>query len=466
MGSVVIDPIISTSSSNSAITLNNHGSFELKENVLNFQNNGDFNSGGTLINVVPGENFDGNAINPISDICVVGGESLPIESTALLLAGAQMNAIWILPLIVAAAGIGIVVSRKFWKFLIHSKILKHGISNLGYHFHNGINLMKSSNSLKINRLVAVTLALLISTVSGNVMNAYAGNGGFSGDFDPSNWNFSTEGNGNVGVQTAPDSISLGGSEQGCSFPTLIIDSASRDLNQPDDHIINPTDCLTHFDIIIPGVDACTVNFDWDFRSSDIDGVDEMGYLVNDDLTRLSSGNVANSGSESVPVQGGDLFGFYIDSIDDIDGAAGTTFSEFSVICNGVVEVCDGMDNDGDNMVDEGFNVGQDCEDGVGACFALGNFVCTQDGLGTECDAVQGSPSAEVCDGLDNDCDGSVDDNLMCNGRPPTVGGEFLPIDSTALVLAGLQTSAIWMLPVLAGVAGSAFGILYIKSRRN
>ncbi len=52
---------------------------------------------------------------------------------------------------------------------------------------------------------------------------------------------------------------------------------------------------------------------------------------------------------------------------------------------------------------------------------------------------------------------------VVNGQ---VGGEFLPIDSTALVLAGLQTSAIWMLPVLAGVAGSAFGILYIKSRRN
>jgi len=50
--------------------------------------------------------------------------------------------------------------------------------------------------------------------------------------------------------------------------------------------------------------------------------------------------------------------------------------------------------------------------------------------------------------------------------PIVVGGEFLPIDSTALILAGLQTSAIWMLPVLAGVAGSAFGILYIKSRRN
>jgi len=53
----------------------------------------------------------------------------------------------------------------------------------------------------------------------------------------------------------------------------------------------------------------------------------------------------------------------------------------------------------------------------------------------------------------------------CN-PPVKVGGEFLPIDSTALMLAGLQTSAIWMLPVLAGVAGSAFGVLYIKSRRN
>jgi len=52
-------------------------------------------------------------------------------------------------------------------------------------------------------------------------------------------------------------------------------------------------------------------------------------------------------------------------------------------------------------------------------------------------------------------------------RPTTpVGGEFLPIDSTALVLAGLQTSAIWMLPVLAGIAGSAFGVLYIKYRKN
>ncbi len=61
---------------------------------------------------------------------------------------------------------------------------------------------------------------------------------------------------------------------------------------------------------------------------------------------------------------------------------------------------------------------------------------------------------------------SGSDNQIWNCESKVIGGEFLPIDSTALVLAGLQTSAIWMLPVLAGVAGSAFGILYIKSRRN
>jgi len=45
-----------------------------------------------------------------------------------------------------------------------------------------------------------------------------------------------------------------------------------------------------------------------------------------------------------------------------------------------------------------------------------------------------------------------------------VGGEFSPIDSTALVLAGLQSSAIWMLPILAGAAG--IGAYYIKTRMN
>ncbi len=44
-----------------------------------------------------------------------------------------------------------------------------------------------------------------------------------------------------------------------------------------------------------------------------------------------------------------------------------------------------------------------------------------------------------------------------------VGGEFSPIDSTALVLAGLQTSAIWMIPVV--LSGIGIG-LFVVSRKS
>ena len=56
------------------------------------------------------------------------------------------------------------------------------------------------------------------------------------------------------------------------------------------------------------------------------------------------------------------------------------------------------------------------------------------------------------------------DNLELCIIDDKVGGEFMSIDSTALVLAGLQSSAIWMLPVLAGAVG--VGAYYIKTRMN
>jgi len=44
---------------------------------------------------------------------VVGGELIPLDTTSLLLAGTQMNAAWMIPVIVSAIGIGIVIARKF-----------------------------------------------------------------------------------------------------------------------------------------------------------------------------------------------------------------------------------------------------------------------------------------------------------------------------------------------------------------
>ena len=43
---------------------------------------------------------------------VVGGMSIPIDTTALLLVGAQMNAAWMIPVIVVAIGFAIVIARK------------------------------------------------------------------------------------------------------------------------------------------------------------------------------------------------------------------------------------------------------------------------------------------------------------------------------------------------------------------
>ena len=45
-----------------------------------------------------------------------------------------------------------------------------------------------------------------------------------------------------------------------------------------------------------------------------------------------------------------------------------------------------------------------------------------------------------------------------------IGGEILPIDNVALMLAGLQSMTVWMLPVLAGAAGAT--ALYFKTRKN
>ena len=51
--------------------------------------------------------------------------------------------------------------------------------------------------------------------------------------------------------------------------------------------------------------------------------------------------------------------------------------------------------------------GSSCSLGVGACAANGTYVC--DGNGTlVCSAVPGVPGTEVCDGVDDNCDGIVD----------------------------------------------------------
>jgi len=64
--------------------------------------------------------------------------------------------------------------------------------------------------------------------------------------------------------------------------------------------------------------------------------------------------------------------------------------------------------------------GQACSVGVGACTTTGKTYCNSAGQ-PYCSAFIGEPSAEICNGIDDNCDGTIDDNNPGGGVACTTG---------------------------------------------
>jgi len=92
-----------------------------------------------------------------------------------------------------------------------------------------------------------------------------------------------------------------------------------------------------------------------------------------------------------------------------------------------VETCNGLDDDCDGQTDEGFAgpageaLGTPCAVGEGSCLSVGAWRCSADTTGVICDAPPKQGLTELCNGLDDDCDGLTDEDFQGTNTATPLG---------------------------------------------
>jgi len=189
-----------------------------------------------------------------------------------------------------------------------------------------------------------------------------------------------------------------------------IDSIGEIICDPLPSLTCPNDCSNNGVCIADNLCQCNAGFSGDDCSVSVCNAVNCEQCVSGDPNTcqacLSGFLMDVTGQCTIPTDA--------DS-DGFTGADGDCDDNNGTIFPGAPEVCDGVDNDCDNQIDEG---GDACATGLQGVCAAGTTLC--EGGSVNCmQNVLSSP--EVCDGADNDCDGNVDDipssdpNTHCEG---------------------------------------------------